>query len=330
MSTMKPRAQVTHPWWEHRFRSIRLRVNAGNLTTVNQSFSPTGSLTLASAYEDTGNPVSTTAPSGVSTYAYDPATHAFTITATPPTPSSGVSLPTSATYDANSGVQLTSADPNSQTVHYTSYDPLMRPTEIDYPDGGKMTAGYGPSFAGWYNYMTAGTHTNTQTSQDSYGRPYWVAVQNTPGGNYYWNNYCYDGNGNLQYAAYRFVAANQGNLSCSGAGDSYTYDALGRVKMITHADSSNISYSYNGRATQITDENLVSRIVQVDGLGRPTAVCEVSSVTLYSVSPVNCGLDISATGFLTNYVYSTDTTNGNALKTAVTQGAKRVSLKPIG
>ena len=96
----------------------------------------------------------------------------------------------------------------------------------------------------------------------------------------------------------------------------------GRVKTITHADSSNISYSYNGRATQITDENLVSRIVQVDGLGRPTAVCEVSSVTLYSVSPVNCGLDISATGFLTNYVYSTDTTNGNALKTAVTQGQR--------
>jgi YD repeat-containing protein len=186
----------------------------GNLTTVNQSFSPAGSLMIASAYEDTGNPVSTTAPSGVSTYAYDPATHAFAITTTPPTPNSGVSLPTSATYDANSGVLLTTTDPNTQTVTYTSYDPLMRPTEIDYPDGGKMTASYGPNSMGWYNYMTAGTHTNTQTSQDSYGRPYWVAVQNTPGGNYYWNNYCYDGNGNVQYAAYRFASGSP--IVCSG------------------------------------------------------------------------------------------------------------------
>jgi YD repeat-containing protein len=157
----------------------------GNLTMVNQSFSPPGFLMTASAYEDTGNPVSTTAPSGVSTYAYDPATHAFAITTTPPTPSSGVSLPSSATYDANSSLPLTAVDPNNQTATHKSYDPLYRPTEIDYPDGGKMTAGYTATQTGVFHYMTAGTQTNTQTNYDSYGRLNWVAVQNTPGGNYY-------------------------------------------------------------------------------------------------------------------------------------------------
>ena len=86
-----------------------------------------------------------TAPTGTSTYVYDTATHAFTITATPPTPSSGVSLPCSATYDANSTLPLTAIDPNNQTVTYKSYDSLLRPTEIDYPDGGKRIVSYSPN-----------------------------------------------------------------------------------------------------------------------------------------------------------------------------------------
>lgn len=188
----------------------------GNLTTIEQF--PNGGtsyLYTAATYEDTGNALMVTAPSGASSYAYDAATHAFTITATPPTPSSGVSLPSSATYDANSGLPLTSVDPNSQTVTYKSYDPLLRPIEIDYPDGGKMVAGYTYDQSGVYHYMTASTHTNTQTNLDGYGRLNWVAVQNASGG-YYWNNYCYDGNGNLQFAAYRFTS---GTIVCSGTGD---------------------------------------------------------------------------------------------------------------
>ena len=77
----------------------------------------------------------------------------------------------------------------------------------------------------------------------------------------------------------------------------------------------------------MTDENGVSRIVQVDGLGRPTAVCEVSGTALQGVSPVNCGLDITGTGFLTTYAYSTDTSKSNALKVAVTQGAQTRSFE---
>jgi YD repeat-containing protein len=241
------------------------------------------------------------------------------LTATPPTPSSGVSLPSSATYDANTSLPLTAVDPNSQTVTYKTYDPLLRPTEIDYPDGGITIASYNPLGSGVYHYMNASTHTNTQTSLDNFGRLNWVAVQNASGG-YYWNNYCYGGNGNVQYVAYRFTS---GTIVCSGAGgDTYTYDTLGRVLTITHGDGSTVNYGYTGRATQVTDENGVSRIVQVDGLGRPTAVCEISSTALAGVAPVNCGLDITGTGFLTTYAYSTDTSAGNALKTVVTQGAQ--------
>ncbi len=96
---------------------------------------------------------------------------------------------------------------------------------------------------------------------------------------------------------------------------------------ITHGDSSTVTYNYNGRATQVTDENGVSRITQVDGLGRPTAVCEITATALQGVSPVNCGLDIAGTGFLTTYAYSTDTAKSNALKAAVTQGAQTRSFE---
>jgi hypothetical protein len=87
---------------------------------------------------------------------------------------------------------------------------------------------------------------------------------------------------------------------------------------IRHGDNSTITYAYTGRATQVTDENGVSRIVQVDGLGRTTAVCEISGSTLQGESPIVCGLDRGGTGFKTTYAYSTDTTAGDALKTTVT------------
>jgi RHS repeat-associated protein len=285
-----------------------------------------GAVYRATAYEDTGNAVTVTAPSsssssysGSTTYAYDSATHTFATTVTPPVPSSGVSLPSSATNDSNSGVALTSVDPNNQATTYVSYDPLLRPTDITYPDGGKLVASYSASHVGVNRYMNSSTYADWETQLTSFGRLYWRAQTN--GNGYYWSYYCYDNNGNLQFSAYR--TTNNNNFACSGAGDTYTYDALGRPLKVSHADGSSISYSYNGRATQITDENGVSRVIQVDGLGRPTAVCEISTTQLNGVSPANCGLDItSASGFKTTYAYSTDTGANNALKTAVTQGAQ--------
>ena len=172
---------------------------------------------------------------------------------------------------------------------------------------------------GWYNYMTPSTHTNTQTSQETYGRLNWVAVQNATGG-YYWNNYCYDGNGNVQYAAYRFASGSP--IVCSGAGDSYSYDALGRVLSISHGDGSVATYSYTGGATRSTDENGVTRVIQVDGLGRTVSVCEASGSPLQGDLPAPCGQEINVQGFLTSYTYNTDTSQGNASRTVVTQGAQ--------
>jgi hypothetical protein len=107
---------------------------------------------------------------------------------------------------------------------------------------------------------------------------------------------------------------------CSGNGDAYTYDVLGRVTQIKRGNGETLSYTYSGRATQFNDENNVSRITQTDGLGRLTIVCEISSNTSMpgsSGSPGSCGTDIAGTGFVTNYSYALATPT-----TTITQGGQ--------
>jgi RHS repeat-associated protein len=91
---------------------------------------------------------------------------------------------------------------------------------------------------------------------------------------------------------------------------------LGRVETVTHSDGTVLTTNYTGPATQVIDEGTVSssgpiniqRISQVDGLGRLTRVCEVSSQILSvgsGATPADCGTDVSATGFVTTYSYDT-------------------------
>jgi RHS repeat-associated protein len=88
-------------------------------------------------------------------------------------------------------------------------------------------------------------------------------------------------------------------------------------KIASRTLAGNSQYSYSGRATQYTDENGVTRISQVDGLGRTKIVCEISSNGNMpgSGSPVSCGTDIPGTGFTTNYSYTLASPT-----TTVTQG----------
>jgi RHS repeat-associated protein len=121
----------------------------------------------------------------------------------------------------------------------------------------------------------------------------------------------------MRYQGSGFAGANA-TKQCSGAGTSYSYDALGRMTSSTNADGTT-SWQYNGRAVETTDVNNVQKITQYDVLGRISAICEISSNASMpgSGSPVACGMDIAGTGFLTNYSY--DLADH---KTTITQGAQ--------
>jgi len=93
----------------------------------------------------------------------------------------------------------------------------------------------------------------------------------------------------------------------------YGFDALNRPITITNPDATQSQISYIGGAIKVQDEGnnsggttYVTKVSQLDSLGRQVSGCEVSGVTQQGTSnntPTACGQDISASGFLTSYGY---------------------------
>ncbi|WP_446743084.1 RHS repeat domain-containing protein [Silvibacterium acidisoli] len=289
----------------------------GNLTTLSGSADASTAYPTIYTYDDTGtvtsaaSDTSTTLPT--TSYSYDPA-KIYTTGTTLPTPSSGIALSTSKTYDQTyTGLPLTSTDLNGQVTVYKSYDNMLRPLEIDHPDGGKIVYSYSsPNQTDVQTYMNATTAGDTRTILDAYGRKSVTEVE-ADGNNWYEVSYCYDANGNLQFQSY--PALNQSG--CGLPGDTFSYDSLGRLTSVAHSDGTSSSTQYLGKSVEQTDESAVVKIAGVDGLGRSKTICEVSSntSTIGSSARVSCGLDLPGTGYLTNFTYSGD-------QTTVVQGSQ--------
>jgi hypothetical protein len=117
----------------------------GNLTSEMLYANSSTNYSTSATYEDTGSLLTSTTPTGTTTASYDP-TFVYTTGLQVPTPSSGVSLQSTATYDtAYTGLALSVTDPNTQTTRISSYDSMLRPTEVDSPDGGKTIMSYSPT-----------------------------------------------------------------------------------------------------------------------------------------------------------------------------------------
>jgi RHS repeat-associated protein len=290
----------------------------GNVTSVHRWLNPPGTtLDTINTYDDTGNIITTTDPGlHKTTFTFGGCNGAFlTQTNMPDTNSPNLAHHQSgATYDCNTGLVSTTTDQNGNLTKFF-YDNLLRPTETDYADGGQTVASYPDR-----NHVTVqrkidGTRsTSSTTVLDGYGRVSRTALANGESTPYDQQDFCYDANGRLGFKSYPYQGNSpSGNPVCpntSLAGDSVLYDALGRSTKVTHSDGSAINKSYTGRATQLTDEgngsSNVSRIYQIDGLGRLTNVCEVyggAALLGGGGAPASCGLDIAGTGFLTSYGY---------------------------
>jgi RHS repeat-associated protein len=308
----------------------------GNLTTMTQYIDASHTIVSTATYEDTGSILTSATPNGTTHYTND-STFTYATGLTPPTPSSGVSLASSATFDTTyTGLPLTSTDANGAKTQITTanYDSLLRPLEVDSLDStstlvGKTTMSYSPYATGspvqvgQHTYQSASMSSDQETQYDGYGRQSRVEVQNATG--WYQTDICYDANGNVSYSSYPYQGAgfSSTSKSCSAnPGNAYTnYDVLGRVHSLSEGGVESVGYTYTGRATRIMDTNSVTRISQVDGLGRTAVVCEVTSATPSypsgAASPASCGTDISGTGFATTYAYMLATPT-----TTITQGAQ--------
>lgn len=169
---------------------------------------------------------------------------------------------------------------NGQTTSYT-YDSMMRPLTISYPDSGVTTYTY--NMAGSYpstnattsvSVLRAGSTSVTQTSTlDWYGRTQGTSLTDSSGNDLV--AYAYDANGNLSSVS---------NPYRSGGAVYYTayaYDALGRKTTIAKQDCgttcSHVSLSYLGNSVTRIDEAGNQRETFSDGLGRLTKVLEPNS-----------------------------------------------------
>lgn len=297
--------------------------NRGNVTTVAQWIDSSGAqLSKEGTYDDAGTLLSSTDPNGATTYGHD-ASDAFTTLVTLPTPSSGVVLAYGNTVDFSTGLSTGQTDPNNTQNVPQGYDAFGRPTGFTVSNGGttfaKSSLSNTSTQSSDYEYQNASVFADKETLYDGYGRLSRVAVANGQSSNpWYQVDTCYDTSGRISFQSYRYQANGfaSGKI-CSGAGDTYTYDALNRIKTLSHTDGTSVQFTYTGRATKMIDENGVTRISQVDGLGRKMRVCEISSNSTMpgSGSPISCGTDIAGTGFVTTFSYAMPSHT-----TTVTQG----------
>ena len=318
----------------------------GNLLYRSDWLNSTGSsaLTTSHQYDGYGNITRTTDPaSNLTTYSYADAfvdtcaytapSYAYLTKITYP-PTNGVAHTESFQYHCASGDLASSTDQNSQTTSYVYNDPMGRLTETDYPSGwGKSTIAYTdtPGSVSMENKridQSGGVWADTFDLFDGVFHQISQSMANGESSPWDRTDTCYDGDGRAMNKMYPYQTSSPtGAPGCSGAGDTFVYDALGRTTSVKHADATASTTAYLGRATDMKDEgngtHQVERISQTDGLGRLTSVCEVTGQTQYGVAPSNCPLvDYTGTGFLTSYTY-----NPRGDLTNVSQGTQTRSFQ---
>jgi RHS repeat-associated protein len=204
------------------------------------------------------------------------------------------------TYDYYSGELTSAKDPNNLTTNYIYNDPLRRPTETDFPDGGKTTISYtdaapNPSATTCKKLNASQTACSTAWT-DGLGHVVETKLSSDPSGPDYTIT-TYDGLGRA-YQAYnptRCVPPAIGQLPTSCSGETtfgyktYVYDVLGRTRQVTDQDGQQVTTVYSGNQTTVTDEALHTRTSFTDALGRLTEVDE----------PVINGDGTSGTGTIT-------------------------------
>ena len=224
-------------------------------------------------------------------------TNAFVTKITRPT-TSGVSHITSFQYGFNDGkLRLVTDENNLQTKYCywtngcsgASFDPFVRLTEIDRPDGGKTNETYNdpgnsPSVT-TSKMINSGQSVSTTTVSDGLGHAKQTQLTSDPQGTVFTDT-TYDGLGQVwkQSNPYRAGA----DITTTSGITTFFYDSLGRKCLVVPPDgtqptggtcpstrpSNDLFTQYSGNTTTVTDQTNRSRESVTDALGRLTQVLE--------------------------------------------------------
>jgi RHS repeat-associated protein len=202
-------------------------------------------------------------------------------------------------WDCNGGVMDSSNDPNG--TKQTQYnDPLYRSTQLTDQSGFSTTGSYTATSVETQTPIGSSTVTR-YVSVDSFGNS--ASTQTVNGGAYDTVSSTYTGH----YLASTSLPCSTSTEGATCATNKFTfaYDSVGRLSTKTDVTTSATKvYSYNVNDTLVTTSGgtspTVSTQTEVDGLGRLTSVCEVSSLP----GSAPCGQTHGATGFETTYTYN--------------------------
>jgi RHS repeat-associated protein len=307
------------------------RGNVTSVTTYTDAATPSGSITHATKYDIAGNVTSAQVDCcQLKTIDYSSDyKYAYPTSVTSGSPS-GLHLTTSATYDLHTGLPATSTDENGQvTTNYYNADSL-RLNHIQNPSGAGSTYFYygdgliSDSASHYHYWVNVSTQLNSTDWVDIYrfytGRGEVAQTFYDGTGSGPWSSQVtrYDAMGRVVLTTNPFSTGGYGGGLHVAAGDPVTvpsYDHLGRVTTLTmpSGDATNpttaqVSTSYDGVFTTVTDQALKVRRQKVDEFGRVIRLDEPSSSGLGTTGSPNQA---------TSYAY--DVLN-NPVK--ITQGAQ--------
>jgi len=296
----------------------------GNVLSTASMANPTSWVTQTYTYGSNGATLTSTDGNGIPTQYQN-----FTCNGLLPQTISKGGLTWGEGWDCNSGLMSSSTgpavgsspDPNEVT-YYKYNDPLFRPNETDYPDGGQTRICYSDVGGALCSPSANANIVTTQTiaspnpsltsvvTSDGLGRPLYTLL---PSGAYTANGYNLIGQ--VCATSNPSVTAPPGTgLSCSSnqnpvpvtSTDGITYfqyDALGRTSLVTEPDGNTQSWSYNGNGVLFTDENQNQWQRTYNALGNMTKVLEPngsgpspSMETDYSYDALNNLLSVTQKG----------------------------------
>ncbi len=275
----------------------------GNATThTRQCFQGSTGCTNSvqtSTFDETGQVLSTTDPCGNAgcgdmvgsnhTTSYSYADNYASGTGTPPGQTNA--FLTQATYPQTNSVnhienfsygyadgqERTSTDQNNLTTSFQYNDPLVRPTQISYPDTGQAPITYNDSAltATASRTINASQTITTVSVFDGLGHTKQTQLTTDPQGIVYMDK-TYDGLGRVYTISNPYRSG--GDPTSSPGTTTYVYDSLGRKTSQTFPDGSVLTTAYCGPSTLVTDPAGKWRRSRSDALGRLVEVDEPNAV----------------------------------------------------